>query len=127
MVLASLSALVALSPLRRAVGVTDVAFCSCHSVLRLMKLLWGCCQCVCALGEGVPVTGGNPNYGILPGAAIVAGLQGALGAGGPGSSSDPHTAVTPLETQQHSPHYGPVIGSDKMTLCEVRLFERETT
>lgn len=67
----------------------------------------GCCQCVCALDEGVPVTGGNPSYGGRPGATIVAVLQGAPGAGGPGSCSDPHTAVTPLETQRHSPAIGP--------------------
>lgn len=97
-------------------------FCGCHSLQRLMNWLWGCCQCVCALGEGVPVTGGNPSYGIRPGATIVAVLQGALGAGGPGSSSDPHTAVTPLETQRHSPLNGPLIGSDKMTLCGVLQF-----
>lgn len=70
----------------------------------------GCCQCVCALDEGVPVTGGNPSYGGRPGATIVAVLQGAPGAGGPGSCSDPHTAVTPLETQRHSPPSGPAIG-----------------
>lgn len=127
MVSASVSALVALSLPRRAVGVTSVAFCSCHSLQRLMNWLWGCCQCVCALGEGVPVTGGNPSYGIRPGATIVAVLQGALGAGGPGSSSDPHTAVTPLETQRHSSLHGPLIGSDKMILCEVQQFHRETT
>lgn len=104
MVSTGVSALVALSLPRRGVGVTAVAFSNCHSLQRLMNWLWGCCQCVCALGEGVPVTGGNPSYGICPGATIVAVLQGALGAGGPGSSSDPHTAVTPLETQQHSPN-----------------------
>ncbi len=122
MVSASMSALVALSLPKASCGVTAVAFCSYHSLLRLMNWLWGCCQCVCALGEGVPVTGGNPSYGIRPGATIVAVLQGALGAGGPGSSSDPHTAVTPLETQQHSPLRGPLIGSDKMTLCGVQQF-----
>lgn len=80
-----------------------VAFCNDHSLQRLMNWLCGCCQCVCALGEGVPVTGGNPSYGIRPGAAIVAVLQGAPGgAGDSGSSSDSHTAVTPLETQLHS-------------------------
>lgn len=45
----------------------------------------------------------------------------------PGSSSDPHTAVTPLETQRHSPLHGPLIGSDKMTVCGVQQFHRETT
>lgn len=66
--------------------VTDVAFICYHSLQRLMNWLCGCCQCVCALGEGVPDTGGNPSYGIRPGAAIVAVLQGALGAGGPGAA-----------------------------------------
>lgn len=127
MVSVSVSALVALSLPRGTVRVPAVAFCSCHSLQRLMNWLWGCCQCVCALGEGVPVTSGNPSYGIRPGATIVAVLQGAKGAGGPGSSSDSHTAVTPLETQQHSPLHGPLIGSDKMTLCEVQQFHRQTT
>lgn len=54
-------------------------FSSFHSLQRLMNWLCGCCQCVCAPGEGVPVTGGNPSYGIHPGVAIVADLQGALG------------------------------------------------
>lgn len=97
---------------RRALWVPAVAFCRCHSLQKLMNWLSGCCQCVCALGEGVPVTGGNPSYGIRPGATIVAVLQGALGAGGSRSSSNPHTAVTPLETQQCSL----LIGSNKMTL-----------
>lgn len=66
---------------------------------RLMNWLSGRCQCVCALGEGVLVTGGNPSYGILPVATIVTVLQGTWGAAGPRSSPDPHTAVTPLETQ----------------------------
>ena len=48
---------------------------------RLMNWLSGCCQCVCVLGEGVLVTGGNPSYGILPGATIVTVLQGAWGGG----------------------------------------------
>lgn len=74
----------------------------------------GCCQYVCALDEGVPVTGGNPSYGDRPGATIVAVLQGAPGAGGPGSCSDPHTAVTPLETQQHSSWSRPAIGSGEI-------------
>lgn len=104
-----------------------VAFCRCHSLQRLMNWLSGCCQCVCALDEGVPVTGGNPSYGGRPGATIVAVLQGALGAGGPGSSPDPHTAVTPLETQRHSPPSGPLIGSGKMTLCGAERFRRATT
>lgn len=120
---ASVSSLVVMSHPTPTVGVTAVAFCSCHSLQRLMNWLWGCCQCVCALGEGVPVTGGNPSYGIWPGATIVVVLQGALGAGGPKSRSDPHTAVTPLETQQHSPWHGPLIGLDKakMTLQEVQF------
>lgn len=70
---------------------------------------------------------GIPAMASALGATIVAILQGALGAGGPGSSSDSHTAVTPLETQQHSPVHGPLIGSDKMTLCKVQQFCRETT
>lgn len=54
-------------------------FCGCLSLKRLMNWLQGCCQCVCALGEGVPVTGGNPSYGIRPGAAYCG-----RPAGGPG-------------------------------------------
>lgn len=69
-----------------------------RSLHRLMNWLHHCCQWVCALGEGAPVTGGNPSYGTRHGAAIMSGLQGAIGAGNPGSSPDPHTAVTPLET-----------------------------
>lgn len=70
----------------RALGVPAVAFCRCHSLQRLMSWLSGCCQCVCALCEGVPVTGGNPSYGICPGATIVTILQGALGAWTPGAA-----------------------------------------
>lgn len=70
---------------------------------------------------------GIPAMASALGATIVVVLQGALGAGGPGSSSDPHTAVTPLETQQHSPLHRPLIGPDKMTLCGVQQFRRETT
>lgn len=102
----------------RCLGVPAVAFCRCHSLQRLMNWLSGCCQCVCALGEGVPVTGGNPSYGSHPGATIVAILQGALGAGGPRRSTDPHTAVTPLETQRHSPRFGALIGSGKIKCVE---------
>jgi len=82
----TVSSLVALSLPRRAVGVTAVAFCICHSLQGLMNWLCGCCQCVCALGEGVPVTGGNPSYGIRPGATIVAVLQGAWGLVAPGAA-----------------------------------------
>lgn len=79
-------------------GVGWPGFSGRRSHHRLMNWLHHCCQWVCALGEGAPVTGGNPSYGTRHGAAIMSGLQGAIGADNPGSSPDPHTAVTPLET-----------------------------
>lgn len=79
-------------------GVGWPGFSICGSHHTLMNWLLHCCQWVCALGEGAPVTGGNPSYGTRHGAAIMIGLQGAIGADNPGSSPDPHTAVTPLET-----------------------------
>lgn len=71
---------------------------------RLMNWLRRCCQWVCALGEGAPVTAGNPSYGTRRGAAIMSVQQEAIGAGDPWRSPDPHTAVTPLET--HTERWG---------------------
>lgn len=100
-------------------------FCSVLSPQRLMNWLCGCCQCVCTPGEGVPVTGGNLSNGIRPGAAIVAVLQGALGAGGPGSCSTAHTAVTPLETR--SPQHAPLWWAQTKWLCREQWVCRKTT
>ena len=70
---------------------------------RLMNWLWSCCQYVCALLEGVPVTAGNPSYGTHPGAAIVVVLQGALGARGPGEPLWPaYCCHTPGDTAAFS-------------------------
>lgn len=53
---------------------------------------------VSRLRVGIPAMA--PTLGLL----LLPACRGPWGAGGPGTRSDSHTAVTPLETQQHSPY-----------------------
>lgn len=102
-------------------------FFSFHSLQRLMNWLCGCCQCVCAPGEGVLVTDGNPSYGIHPGVTIVADLQGALGACWPREQLRLTYCCHTLGDTAVLLLRAPLIGSDKMTFSGELRVCRETS
>lgn len=111
----------------RALGVPAVAFLQMPLPSEIDELIVGLLPvCLCPVRRR-PGYGWESQLWHLPWGYYCNRPAGGPGGLNPGCSSDPHTAVTPLETQRHSPRHGPLIGSDRMTLCGVQQFHRETT